>query len=377
MRLFCLSGQVITSFGRNGRLGVILDFTMDPNKDKRKESEAPKFDEIPVRTSLEEFDPAEMFECTSCRRRTPPNRLDCIYCGAQLVLDEEKKALLKPVIRAPADDQEGFNLICFPTGKRLESGDLRSIAKMIRMDERDVKLTIESGSAVPLGRGDSEEAVKLAAQRMRESGLDVRVFTDAEVEVDSSPVRVRGLSVEGEGRVALILFNNDEVVGLSAGDVELIVVGLSLENRIEANEKHKRKGLQKVLNTTEISSDEILIDIYTRSRAEAFRIQPTGFDFSFLGDKKGLVAAVNLKLTLQFLRGFAPDAVFDESYQSIRAAIDRTWRVVESEETKSIKRKGFGKVEKTRVTTSSNLDQFTKYSRLQLLALLRSGKGDG
>ncbi len=345
---------------------------MDPKKGAGNEMGVPKSDEIPLRSSSGEFDPAEMLECASCHRKTPPNRLDCMYCGTRLILNAEQKALLKPVIRPPADDASGFNLISFATGKSISDEQIGSISGMTRMAERDLRLLAESGSTVPLARGDSKEPVELAAERMREYGLDVEIFSDSEVEIDLVPKRVRGISLEGDGRIALILFNNDEVVGLSREEIEMVVVGIAFQNRIEANEKHKKKGLQKVLNTTEFSDDEVLIDIYASGRRKAFRIQPTGFDFSFLGAKKALVAPVNLKLTLRFLCDFAPDAVFDESYPSIHSAIEGVWRMDVKQETKSINRKGFGSFEKTRVTTSSNLEQFTKYSALQRLGLLRS-----
>lgn len=332
----------------------------------------PMVDGIPVRTSLGEFAENEMLECASCKRKTPPNRLDCIYCGAALVVDEGQKALLRPVIRPPAEDADASHLIYYSNVEAVNTEQLTLLEKMTRLSESDVRELTGAGSAVPLARGESGKAIELAAERIRESGLDVQLISESEVKTNGPSLRLRSLATDGEDRVAFVLFNNDEVVRASAEDVELIVVGISLENKIEASEKHKRKGLEKVLHTTEITEDETLIDVYVRSQPSAFRIQATGFDFAYLGERKALTAPENLKQTIRFLREFAPGAVFDDSYTSIRSSLDQIWPVTEKQDTKSIKRTGFGKYEKTRVTTSTNLEQFSRYSQLQRRALRRS-----
>lgn len=342
---------------------------MTSKNSPEKDVEPSKLDGIQVRTPIGEFSNEEMLECSTCRRNTPPNRLDCVYCGARLELNENQKAVLKPVIRPPDENADATNIVFWGSREALSEEQVKLIAQLTRMEEDDIRRLTEVGSAVPLARGESGEAIQLAAARMRELGVNTGIYSDSEIEPDRSPHRLRGISVESDAELALILFNNDEVVRISVSDIELIVVGLALENKFEAKEKHKKKGLEKVLDTTEVSADQTIIDIYLKGRETAFRIQPTGFDFGFLGDEKAFIATENLKHTIRFLRKFAPDAPFDDSYGSVRSVLDRIWPVSETEETKGVKRKGFGTFEKTRVKTSSNLEQFAKYSSLQRKAM--------
>lgn len=322
-----------------------------------------EIDGIPVRSEQVEFAEDELIKCSDCGRSTPPNRLDCLYCGAEISGNDTDKKL-KPVLRPPEEGNEGFSIVA--TDASGWNSDLIHLAAgMTRLAEKDIRALTSTGSPIPIGYGGSEKAVALAADRLREAGLKVKIIRDSEFVDTSAHSRLRGLSFDEGKKLVLIHFNNDEVTVLGPDDISLIVVGLVLENRFEASEKHKRKGLDKVLNSTEVSADEVYIDFYTRDSSQAFRIQASGFDFSFLGERKELLAVGNLEKTIDAIRKFATNAVFDNNYRGIHSKLDLIWKIEHREDTKSIKRSGFGSFEKKRVVTSSNLDQFNKYSKLQ------------
>ncbi|MDH3494343.1 MAG: hypothetical protein OEM82_12385 [Acidobacteriota bacterium] len=320
---------------------------------------------IPLRTSVDEFGSDEMLSCGSCSRKTPPNRLDCIYCGAALSVGDGEKQRVRPVLRPPEPGQPGYSLIYKPGGRPWNDRQLELAASMTKIDKSELRNLTSATCALPLAYSETDETAGIAAERLLESGVSVDVLDDGVFELERPQKRLRGISAVEDGRLALILFNNDEVEVVSGSDIGLILTGLVIEKRIEAKEKHKRKGRSKVLNTSEGSGDETFVDIYLRSSPIGFQIRTSGFDFSFLGRDKEMLAAKNIGKTIAKLREFAPAALFDDSYSDLRSSIDLVWEVAERHDTKSVKSQGFGSFEKLRVMSSSNIEQFTKYSRLQ------------
>jgi NADH dehydrogenase/NADH:ubiquinone oxidoreductase subunit G len=163
----------------------------------------------------------------------------------------------------------------------------------------------------------------------------------------------------------LLLFNNDEIVELSTGDLALIVSGAIFERKVEATEKRVKKGENKILQTSETASDEFLIDIYSRQDSTGYRILAKGFDFSCLEAEKEIVAAKNLKKLAKKLIEIASEVKFVEDYLQIRELLGNVWEVEERTDSQGLKRESFGKFHLENVTTINNLSQFTRYSRLQ------------
>ena len=119
-----------------------------------------------------------------------------------------------------------------------------------------------------------------------------------------------------------------------------------------------------MLNATETATDERLIDIYSRDYENGFRIEQKGFDFSCLGEEKSLLAAENIQKLARKLKAIAPDASLVEDYIQLRALIGKVWEIAERKDSKGLVRESFGKFNLGNVTTVSNLEQFTKYSRM-------------
>lgn len=120
-----------------------------------------------------------------------------------------------------------------------------------------------------------------------------------------------------------------------------------------------------MLDATETASDEMLIDIYGKDDQIGFRIEQKGFDFSCLGDEKKILAAQNIKLLVEKLKRFAPNAKVSEDYLKVREFLGEIWEVEHRKDSQGLKRHSFGKFDFSNLATSNNLGQFTKYSRLQ------------
>ena len=96
-----------------------------------------------------------------------------------------------------------------------------------------------------------------------------------------------------------------------------------------------------------------------------YRVFTSGFDFSCLGDEKGLLASDNLKRLTSKLASLSSNAKLVHEYRSVRQSLGSVWEPEIRRDTKGLQRTGFGKREFGSVMTTSNLEQFTKFSRLQ------------
>ncbi|MEO6051490.1 MAG: hypothetical protein ABIP78_09185 [Pyrinomonadaceae bacterium] len=65
------------------------------------------------------------------------------------------------------------------------------------------------------------------------------------------------------------------------------------------------------------------------------------------------------------MKEHAPNAKLDNTYAKVRHALSDVWLIESRKESQGLIRSGFGKREFGAIASSSNLNQFTKYSRLQ------------
>lgn len=326
---------------------------------------------LPLRSESEGYKSEEMIVCKKCQRNNPPTRLDCMYCGAKLEFDQTQSQLLKPVLRKIEPYAKGFNLIYLANLAKWDEKQLSEVAKMTRIERNDLQKLVESTKSLPIARAETLQETEIVSQRLDELGIKTTIIEDDAFELEQNSRRLRRIDFY-EDKIVLILFNNDEIFEIERDKLALIVVGAIFERKLETTEKYKKKGENKVLEIAEVSSDEILIDIYTKDDLISYRITQKGFDFSSLGSEKNILAVENMKLMVAKLRSFAPNALFDDSYLKVRDDLSHVWEVEELNETKGMQRRGFGTFNRLSEIKTSNLLQFTKYSRLQF-HLLQSG----
>lgn len=339
-------------------------FKIDMENTNENRSAQPEEKDLPVQAENIAFASDEMIECGKCKRANPPNRLKCLYCGAPLEFSDAQSGLIKPVLRKLETWEKGFNLIFLPDENlKIDVEKLKEISRMTRIETEILRKLFESKTPLPLARAESEKEAEIVRQRFEENGIETVLLSDEKIAAETAPVRLRGMEFSGD-KIYLIHFNTDDVFEKSREELELIVTGASFQKRVEATERRNKKGENSLLGATETASDEKLFDIYFRGDDAGFRIEQKGFDFSCLEDEKGILAAENISKLAKRLQSLAPAAKLIEDYLPNRAVIGQVWEIAERKDSKGLVRENFGKFNLGNVTTVSNLEQFTRYSRM-------------
>ena len=323
--------------------------------------------DLPVTSEPEGFQPEEMLNCPKCQRTSPPTRLNCFYCGADLPVSEATNKYLKPNLRKLDAWEKGFNIIHLPS-ENTEQANISEIAKLLDFEREDVEKLLNSHKKLPLARVESEKEAEILVNRFKEFGAESLIVTDENLKMEAVTRRLSGIEFLAD-KLIFIRFNIDEIVEIPLEDLTLIVTGAVFERKIESTELLKRKKESKILDSSEVSSDEFLIDIYAKNDSIGYRIELTGFDFSCLGAEKGLLAKDNIKKLSKKLREAVPTAKFDEDYFRVRAEISKVWEVDQRSDAGGLERKAMSGYQRKNVTTINNLAQFTRYSRLQFQLL--------
>ena len=316
---------------------------------------------LPTQAENPAFDAAEMIQCERCARSNPPNRLNCLYCGAELAVSDAQTLNIQPNLRRLEAWEKGFNLIAESFG---EQTNFAKAARLLKVESRFVQQIADGAKKLPLARVESAREAEILQSNLAAFDLQTTIVSDESLRADKMPRRLRGIEFDGD-EIFFILFNQDEIVRIPNEDLLLIVSGAIFERKIEATEKRVKKGENKILDSRETASDESLLDVYTRNDADGFRIWAKGFDFSGLGAEKKMLASENLKKLAEKFLEVAPNARVVADYLSNRELLGDVWEVEQKNESSGWKRESFGKFNLENVTTVSNLTQFTKYSRLQ------------
>jgi len=334
---------------------------MEEREDQIRADNQPK--NQPVQTEDIAFKPEEMISCGKCARTNPPNRLKCFYCGAELEMTAEQAANIKPNLRKLENWEKGYNLIYAPNPNGENEFDSAETAKILNLESEDLQKILQTEKTLPLARVESEKEAQITASKLSERGFNISIVSDEALAVDKLPTRLRSLEFDDD-KIILIFFNSDEIAEIKREDLVLIVSGAIYERKTESIEKRK-KGESKILDATVTASDVGLIDIYSRQNSNGYRILANGFDFSCLETAKGILAVENLKKLAAKLREFAPNAKFVGDYLAVREVLGSVWEIEQRKDSLGLKRHSFGKFDFSNLATSSNLQQFTKYSRLQ------------
>ncbi len=333
---------------------------MAENTDKQSESK-PAFDPR-IQTEDIAFDPNELVGCT-CGRMNPPNRLSCLYCGRELEITDDAATSIKTNLRKLESWERGFNVILRERSAEGVSNNEKA-AMLLSMEPVDLTLILYAGCPLPLARVESEKEAEIIVNGLTPLGLKCSIVRDDDLSVDKPPVRLSTIE-DREGSFALKDFNTGNVTEIAKDDLALIVTGILISGKVDSLEKKRRGKESKLLDETTTAADESVLDIYTLHDPNGFRVRSTGFDFSCLGEDKGLLAAENLRALMRFLKERSPNAKLVDNYSAVRQSLGSVWEVESRKDSKGLQRAGFGKTGFGTVASTNNLNQFTKYSRLQ------------
>jgi hypothetical protein len=309
------------------------------------------------------FDSEKLLSCVGCDRMNPPNRLSCLYCGRALEIDVHDAASIKTNLRKLELWERGVNVILREQDSDIEP-DHQKLASFLSMDAADVSIIIDAGTPLPLARVASEKEADILRSGLEQFGLKCTSVKDDVLVAERPPVRLSGMAIT-DGQLTLNDFNTGKLRETAIADLVLIVPGNITDSKVDSLET---KGIRKKAQLTDQSAsimDEALFDIYLRNDPIGFRVRMAGFDFSCLGEDKGLLAGENMQRLVNVLKVRAPHAKLVDNYRSVRQALGRVWDIESHKDSKNVERAGFGKAKFGTVESTSNLNQFTKYSRLQ------------
>jgi hypothetical protein len=327
---------------------------MASDSDKKLEPEWLR--SIPLRAREIGFSHEELIECTACRKPNPPTRPSCLYCGASLGND----LISRFDIREPENWENGFNIIVVDARDADAERAKVQVASLLGMERAPVASILAAGRPVPLIRVESESSASSISAKMEALGIKTIIVDDDSLRPTSPPARLRSITFQG-AKLNLELFNGGEIRSLEPEELVVVVTGVILQGRSELIEKRKLRG-SKVVSETATSSDEPVIDIYSKNDPMGQRIPASGFDFSCLGNDKSLIVIENMKRLTARLGEICPSVRLVEDYSSLRAILEHTWPSEDRRESEHI---GFAGRTVAKVSTSSNATQFTRYSRLQ------------
>lgn len=307
-------------------------------------------DGIALRSEKPEFDTADLVDCGKCGRSNAPNRAECLYCGSSLGLNAAGTAELK--LREVEPWEKAFNVV-------LIGGN--AIDGMTGFDPEMVKRAARSGPPIPIKRVATAEAAATVNERSAGAGIECVIVSDEDLAADRPPTRLRSLCSTGD-RFQLTTFNTNEDLEFPAGSLELIVVGRSIEERAEQTLKKKRKSVKEV-DGRNLSKDSVLMDLYFSGDSIGFRISESGFDFSVLIERKTMLAGENMKRLVEMLKEANPSMFVSQDYVEKRDILNEVWPLTVRNDSKGIQRVGMS-VSFAKAEVVSNIEQFTKYSRL-------------
>ena len=308
------------------------------------------------------FKQNEMVDCRSCGRANPPNRINCIYCAGELEVASSNTAAARFTSRKLEAWERAFNVILEKTPS--EEQHVRRAADLLDLETSVFAEITKSEVALPVARVETEKGAALISTRLEELGFLCSVASDEELAPDEPHVRLSAVEL-GDQTLSVVSFNKKERIEIAWSDLAMIISGVLTKGRVDSLEKKRRRGKAKLIHETATSSDEQIFDIYTRNDATGFRVHQAGFDFSCLGENKGLLASDNMRLLIAELKRRAPDAVFVDSYSKLRHLLNDVWEIESRKDFYGLQRSGFGKIESASVASTSNLTQFNKFSRLQ------------
>lgn len=328
------------------------------NESKNEPAFAPRF-----QTENLAFDTDKLIACVGCGRMNPPNRLKCLYCGRELEVKIEDASSIKTNLRKLELWERGVNLILRERDPGVKPNTER-LAAFLSMDAADLSMIIDVGTPLPIARVESEKEADVLLTGLEQFGLKCTLVKDDDLAVDKPPVRLSGMEINDQ-QLKLKDFNTGNLNETAMAELALIVPGSITESRVDSLEK---KGLRKkaqLIEESATATDEAILDIYVRHDPTGFRVRLAGFDFSCLGDDKGLLAGENLQRLIALLKDRAPNAKLVNNYAAVRQALGRVWDVEYHKDSKGVQHSGFGKAQMGAISSTNNLNQFTKYSRLQ------------
>jgi hypothetical protein len=291
--------------------------------------------------------------------------VNCIYCGGVLPLTENTVSLQKPALRPLEKWEQGYNNILLPPVANLTDENRAHAADLLKLTAADLDRILSLKVPLPLARAATIDEATLVQRRLSNLGINSDIMPDPESATDAaSAIKVRAIDIDEDGIYAYQTPETPSVQVLWS-DVVLLVVGRLIVKRVELKEQKGVRSQNRILESSEFATDETVVDVYTTKQATQYRIRANNFDFSCLGTSKKLMASENVSTLLRLFCDRAPQAEYDDSFNSVRKALEAVWPSEQQSESKGWRRERPGKYSVGSVAELSNETQFMRYSRLR------------
>jgi hypothetical protein len=314
-------------------------------------------------TEPQGFAPEQMVRCDECLRANPPTRIACLYCGAALPEGLVTNSKQKPALRPLEKWEQGYNSILIKPQVELSQEAVVEAADLLRLSPADLRRITESNGPLPLARTAVQEEAKLIQDTLTPLGLETLIVSDESLGLEATnTIRLR--TVE--------LLDGELVLHPTAGegrtipwpDITLIVLGRLFSTQVEVKERRRRGTERQILDASQTSSDEEVMDLYSREQNGGWRILSSNFDFSCLGDAKGFLAGENFAVLKDLICARSTNAERNSSYNNVRRSLELVWPAEQQTSSLGWRRERAGKYSTSEVATTTNEMQFTRYSRL-------------
>jgi hypothetical protein len=309
---------------------------------------------------LKKFASDEMVTCDACLRANAPTRAQCLYCGASLHQTAASSEVETAAVEETAEKNH-YVVVCARDGQSIDDAAVAQLAEKFQLKPEELHVALSAGAPLPLASTFSEDDA-------------TRIISDLKgIEMGSATVSAVTLNKDdGQTNIRALEFDNDNVTAISKigrqrltarlNDIQLVVTGRLLMHRVEVDERRSRSAV-KSLDRRELSQDQSLLDLYLNSSEAPWRIMVNDFDFSCLGERKGLTAFDNVRALVELLKDRTPAQVND-SYARIRPVLANVWPLQNTASQSRSSRPRAGRNEFSTVTASDNETQFNNYSRL-------------
>jgi hypothetical protein len=303
--------------------------------------------------------------CPRCRRRTAAARGACIYCGETLPMTQLSSA---PPQRNLDAAEHAFNTILEPPRSPAGEAAIAALSSALKIEAGEAGAMIAANKRLPVARSQTRQEAEMIAALVRGCGLVAFVVADRELATERELTRARRITVNDR---ELAVQHSGGTLTVAACDIKLIVVGSLRQNRVDYSEglSGMRTQSANVLDTAEFRSDETLLDVYSGSLDQSFRLRADSFDYSGLVAPLSFRAEMNFLNALRVLERAASRAVIDRDFAGVRRLLGRAWPERTHNEARGLKRTGiaYRPVALSSLTTD-NRDQFERYSRLMFLS---------
>ena len=252
----------------------------------------------------------------------------------------------------------------------MDDSVMEQIAAKFQLNPEELRTAFSTGAPLPLTSASSDEEAMRVTSELNDLGMETRVVLGVNLKKDVAHVNIRALEFAEDWVTAVSRIGRQRLAARFR-DMALIVTGRLLVHRVEVDERRSRSSV-KALDRRELSQDQSVIDLYAQSSDAPWRITVNDFDFSCLGERKGLTTFDNVKALIELLKERTP-AELNDAYARVKPVLAHVWPLQNTASQGRSRRPSAKRHDFSVVNCSDNEEQFNNYSRL-VWCLKRQGQ---